>query len=257
MLGTLSKSRKSNRPTVFSGVLTLPQTSSCALLSSFGKKALLSPIRHLIETSRSDETRIHAQPPFPSQWKAIYGEYEMNRKYLHSPRLVALAVLAVAACLLAGNARAGSVEVDRHPSQAQVHMAHSLVVLVARNHLVVRRSSGILQALEIPESFRFHMNGTSLSVHQLKPEMVVAETVTTLSQPATVKAVRVENATVWHANGEHVILSETNGQLKNYRIPGWARIKVDGADLTVFDLRKGMKINATIIAEERINTLEN
>lgn len=181
----------------------------------------------------------------------------MNRTYLHWPRLIALLVLAVAVCLLAGNVRAGSVKVERHAYQAQVRMAHSLVVLVESNHLVVRRSSGILQALEIPESFRFHMNGNSLSVHELKPEMVVAETVTTVSQPIGVKTVRVENATVWHTDGEYVILSETNGQLKKYRIPGWARIKVDGADLTVFDLRKGMKINATIIAEESINNLEN
>ncbi len=181
----------------------------------------------------------------------------MNRTYLHWPRMIALLVLGAAVCLFAGNARAGRLYVEHHAYRTQVHMAHSLVVLVESNHLVVRRSSGMLQALEIPEGFRFHMNGNSLSIHQLKPEMVVAETVPTVSQPIGVKAVRVENATVWHTDGEYVILSETNGQLKKYRIPGWARIKLDGADLTVFDLRKGMKITATIIAEESINNLGN
>ncbi|MDE3135109.1 MAG: hypothetical protein KGL59_00915 [Acidobacteriota bacterium] len=146
---------------------------------------------------------------------------------------------------------------SRHTYQAQIHMAHGLVVLVESNHLVVRRSSGTLQALEIPESFRFHMNGNLLSVHELKPEMVVAETVTTVSQPTTVNTVHIENATVWHTNGEQVIFSEANGQLKKYRIPGWARIRVDGANLGVFDLRRGMRINATIIAEETVNHLEN
>ena len=234
-----------------------PSNKYLHCLASLGKKALLSPIRYLVETSLYDESGSHVQQPFPSQRKAIYGENDMNRKYVHWPRLIALAVLAVAVCLLAGNARAGSVNVERQASQAQVHLAHSLVVLVESNHLVVRRSSGILQALEIPEHFRFHVNGNSLSVHELKPEMVVAETVTTVSQPKTVKTVRIENATVWHTNGEYVIVSETNGGLKKYRIPAWARIKIDGVDLTVFDLRKGMKITATILAEEPINTLEN
>jgi archaellum component FlaF (FlaF/FlaG flagellin family) len=180
----------------------------------------------------------------------------MNSKYVHRPRLIALLVFAVAV-FFAGNARAGSVKDARHAYQAQIHMAHSLVVVVESNHLVVRRSSGTLQALEIPEDFRFHMNGSAVSVHELKPQMVVAETVTVVSRPVTVKTVHIENATVWHTNGEYVIFSETNGQLKKYRIPAWARINVDGANLTVFDLRKGMKINATIIAEESINKLEN
>jgi hypothetical protein len=178
----------------------------------------------------------------------------MNRKYVHWPQLIALLVFAVAVFLFAGNGRAGSVKDAPDAYQAQIHMAHSLVVVVESNHLV-RRSSGALEALEIPESFLFHMNGSAFSVHQLKPQMVVAETVPTVSRPVTVKTVHLENATVWHTNGEYVIFSETNGQLKKYRIPGWARIKVDGANLTVFDLRKGMKINATVIAEESINKL--
>jgi hypothetical protein len=179
----------------------------------------------------------------------------MNRKYAHLSQLIPLLVFAVAVFFFVGNGRASSPKDAVH--EAQIHMAHSLVVVVESNHLVVRRSSGTLEALEIPEDFRFHMNGSAVSVHELKPQMVVAETVTVVSRPVTVKTVPIENATVWHTNGEHVIFSETNGQLKKYRIPGWARIKVDGANLTVFDLRKGMKINATIIAEESINKLEN
>jgi hypothetical protein len=180
----------------------------------------------------------------------------MNREYVHGPRLVAFAVLAVV-CLVAGNARAGSVKAERHAYQAQVPMAHSLVVFVESNHLVVRRSGGNLLALQVPEDFRFHMNGNLLSVHQLKPEMIITETVPTISRPRTVRAVHIENATVWHTNGEQVIFSEANGQLKKYRIPGWARIKIDGADLSVFDLRNGMRITATILAEETVNNLEN
>jgi hypothetical protein len=220
------------------------------------KKALFSPIRDLVETLL-DDSRIQIQQSFPSQRKAIHGENEMNLKCVHSPRLVAVVVSAVAVCFFAGNTRAASVRAARHAYQAQVRLAHGLVVLVESNHLVIRRSSGILQALEIPEDFRFHMNGSLLSVHELKPEMVVAETVTTVSQPKTVNTVHLENATVWHTDGEYVVFSEANGQMKKYRIPGWARINVYGANLSVFDLRKGMKITGTVIAEETINNLGN
>lgn len=168
----------------------------------------------------------------------------MNRTYTHRLQLVGLLAFA-AAFLFVGNAQGKAVK----GIAKQVHMTHSEVVRVVGNHLVVRRTSGILQALEIPEGFHFRMKGSTLSVNELKPGMIVADTVKTLSKPIRVKTVKIDHGTVWHTNGENVIIQDKNKKLIPYRIPGWAKIKAYGTVLTVFDLRKGMKLNATIITE--------
>lgn len=176
----------------------------------------------------------------------------MNRTDMHGPRLLGILAFA-AACLLAGNARGRAVK----SVPAQVHMTHSEVVRVEGNHLVVRRTSGILQALEIPEGLHLRINGSTLAAGELKPGMIVTGTVKSISRPLLVRTVRIENGTVWHTNGENVIIQDKNNRLIPYRIPGWAKIKVYGADLTVFDLRKGMKLNATIIIEEPDKTAKD
>lgn len=171
----------------------------------------------------------------------------MNRTYLHGPRLLGFLVFA-AACLFVGNAQGRAVK--HFPAAShQVQLTHSEVVRVDGNHLVVRRTSGILQALEIPEGLRLRVNGSTLPVEELKPGMILKGTVTTISQPIPVKKVQIDNGTVWHTNGENVIIQDKNQKLIPYRIPGWAKIKIYGVFLTVFDLRKGMKFNATIITE--------
>ena len=169
-----------------------------------------------------------------------------NRTYKHGTRLLGFLAFA-AACLFLGNAQ-GKAAVKRIP--AQVHMTHSEVVRVEGNHLVVRRTSGILQALEIPEGLRLRINGRTLSAGGLKPGMIVAGTVKINSRPILVKTVKIDNGTVWHTNGENVIIQDKNNNLIPYRIPGWAKIKVYGTELTVFGLRKGMKLNGTIITDE-------
>jgi hypothetical protein len=176
----------------------------------------------------------------------------MNRKHMHGPRLLGFLALA-AACLFVGSEQGKAVE----RIAAQVHMTHSQVVRIEGNHLVVRRTSGILQALEIPEGFRFRMNGSTLAVGELRPGMILADTVKTISRPILVKTVQIDNGTVWHTNGENVIIQDKNNKLIPYKIPGWAKIKVYGADLTVFDLRKGMKLNATIVTEEPQNAVKD
>jgi hypothetical protein len=52
---------------------------------------------------------------------------------------------------------------------------------------------------------------------------------------------------VWRVNGPHLILSFPDGENKAYTVPDGIVFHIDGQDKTVFDLRKGMDISATLL----------
>lgn len=183
----------------------------------------------------------------------------MSNPHEHWTRFLGFLAFAAAACLFVGNAQAQEKTVERIPTgphEVQVSMHHSTVYAVEGNHLVVRRASGQLEALEVPEDFRFHMDGRTLSVHQLEPGMIVTETVTTISKPMIVKTVKIDHGTVWHTTGEDVIIRTKDNQLNRYKIPSWTKVSINGVDQTVFELRKGMEITTTIITEEPLQVVE-
>ena len=182
----------------------------------------------------------------------------MNRTYMHWTRFLGFLAFAAAACLFVGNAQAQKTteRIPAGPHQTQVTMHHSTVVAVEGNHLVVRRSSGVLEALEVPENFVFHMDGRTLSVHELQPGMIITETVTTISKPMIVKTVQIHDGTFWHASGENITIRDKNNKLIEYRVPSWAKVEVDGVEQSVFDLRRGMKLTTTIITEEPLDVVE-
>lgn len=183
----------------------------------------------------------------------------MNRTHVHWTRFLGVMAFAAAACLFVGNAQAQQKTVEHIPAgphEVQVTMHHSSVVIVEGNHLVVRRSNGALEALQIPEDFRFHMGDRALSVHELQPGMIVTETVTSTTKPMMVKTVVVDHGTVWHTNGEYLTIRTRDNKLNEYRIPSWSTVNIDGVDQSVYDLRRGMEINTKIITEEPLHVVE-
>ncbi|MGH9796461.1 MAG: LPXTG cell wall anchor domain-containing protein, partial [Candidatus Acidiferrales bacterium] len=55
---------------------------------------------------------------------------------------------------------------------------------------------------------------------------------------------------VWHTNPpKTVILTLPDGSNKQYTVPDGTKFMVEGHEATVFDLRKGMNVSATVITE--------
>jgi hypothetical protein len=66
-----------------------------------------------------------------------------------------------------------------------------------------------------------------------------------------VKTVRVLKGKVWHVNAPgSVILTLPNGTNQLYKVPSHATFTIGGKPMTVFDLRKGMTFEATIVTDE-------
>lgn len=174
-------------------------------------------------------------------------------------RLVGLFAFAAMASFLVGSAWAQQKTVEQQSAgqnQINVQLKHSTVVFVEGNHLVTRLEDGTLEAVLIPEDFRFHQDGRTLSVHELKPGMILTEMMTTTERPTIVRTVEIHNGSILHIAGQHVYVRDENNKVHHLYIPAWATVEINGEQATVFDLRKDMKVNATFITEEPVTVVD-
>jgi LPXTG-motif cell wall-anchored protein len=124
------------------------------------------------------------------------------------------------------------------------------VVYVEGNDLVVKLSSGEVKTFRVPETRKFLIDGTELSVHDLRVGTTLTATVKTTTTPVTVRTRSVLSGKVWFVAPPNVILTLPDGQNKQYQVKDDVRFMIEGHPATVFDLRKGMNVSAEKIVEE-------
>jgi hypothetical protein len=125
------------------------------------------------------------------------------------------------------------------------------VMLVEGNLLLAKmQPSGTYRVFNVQPRRQFIIDGRAKLIGDLKPGTVLNATVTTTTQPVTVRTTTVTNGTVWYVSGNYVILTLANGENRDYKVPESFRFTVEGKPASVSDLRKGMKVSATRIVEE-------
>ena len=164
--------------------------------------------------------------------------------------LFALALVFVGVQVAMAMQDTSAQSVQQGAAQVSTEIKTGEVIYVSGNDLVVRVDDGQVKHIEVPDDFKFQVDGKELSVHELTPGMHLTRTVTTTSTPRTVKTVRTIKGTVWHVNApSSVILRLPDNSTKQYKVPKGQKFEVDGQQQDVFSLRKGMKISATVITE--------
>ena len=126
------------------------------------------------------------------------------------------------------------------------------VVQVEGNTLAVKMASGDMRVFTPPADRRFMIDGQSLTLSQLRPGMSLTATVTETATTVMDRTVQKLSGRVWYAAGPTVILTLASGENRMYTVKSDDPVKfynADGKEMTVFDLRKGMNINATKITE--------
>jgi hypothetical protein len=163
------------------------------------------------------------------------------------------ALFAVAAC-----AQDTSVTTVQHgPSSFETQVRNAEVVYVGGNNLVLKLEGGGVEHLIVPDSDKFHVDGREVTVYDLKPGTKLTETIATTTTPRYVNTVRTIEGAVWHVNPPGtVILTLPDNTQMTYAVPSHAKFTVDGQERTVFDLRKGMKFQATIVTDEPESVVE-
>jgi hypothetical protein len=160
-----------------------------------------------------------------------------------------LVFVTCSALLLAQDTTTESVQ--HHPPSYETKVRNAKVVYVEGNDLVLRLENGALEHLIVPDSDRFDIDGKSLTVSELTPGTTLTQTITTVTTPRVVNTVRVLKGKVWHINKPHtVILTLPDGTNHSYTIPKHAKFIIGGKPATVFDLKKGQMLQATIVTDE-------
>jgi sortase A len=132
------------------------------------------------------------------------------------------------------------------------------IVYVEGNDLVLKLENGRVEHMVVPESDRFTIDGKEVSVQELVPGTKLTQTITTTTTPRYVNSVRTIEGKVWHVNApKTVILTLPDNKNHVFSVPSHATFTIDGKEKTVFDLRKGMTIKATIVTDEEHTIVES
>ena len=135
-------------------------------------------------------------------------------------------------------------------AQTTTQKLEGTVVHVYGNNLVVKMADGTIKEFNPPEGTTFNVDGVDVPVSQLKPGTKLSATVTTTQVPHTVVTEDIRRGTVVERVGGTVIVRREDGTIKKFtNISPDVKFTVDGKEVSVYDLKKGMNLTAHIVSE--------
>ena len=147
-----------------------------------------------------------------------------------------------------------TIEPPTHEIQT-THVKNAEIIHVSGHEVVVELENGKFELLNLPEDFRFQVDGRDVAVHELTPGTKLSQEIHTITTPQEVTTLSTVKGKVWHINAPHLILSFPGGETKAYTVPDGIVFHIDGQDKTVFDLRKGMEVSATVLTVEPVQSI--
>lgn len=139
----------------------------------------------------------------------------------------------------------------------ETQVKNAEVVYVEGNDLVLKFENGKIEHLVAPDSDTFTIDGKDVTVHELVAGTKLTQTITTTTAPRYVSSVRVLKGKVWHVNPpRYVVVTLPDGKNQEYMVPSHAKFIIGGKPKTVFELRKGMMFEATIVTDDTHTVVE-
>jgi len=166
---------------------------------------------------------------------------------MKSTRFTLFVVLAVALCV-AGAAVAQTV--------IKSEVKSGVVIGKTDHSVIVKGDDGTVKEYEVPAGRTAMINGKETGLADLQIGTTVSATFNTVEKPVEVKTTTIKNGEVFSVTGSTLVTREKDG-LHTYTVPKGFRFKVEGrGEVTVNDLTKGMKLNATIVHTSTSMTTE-
>ena len=162
--------------------------------------------------------------------------------------LVTVIVCIAAAAAIAQDTSKTSVTPGQSTQETQVSKAE--VVYVSGDDLVVKMEGGQIKHITVPKGATATVDGKQITINDVKPGMVLERTITTTTTPEIVTTVRTIQGKVWHVNPPStVILTLPDNTNKAYNVPKDQKFMIDGRETSVWDLKKGMNVTATVLTQ--------
>jgi hypothetical protein len=171
-------------------------------------------------------------------------------------KAASVAILAMASA--GGWAQDSSITTIRHGEPAlETQVRNAEIVYVEGNDLVLKLENGKVEHMVVPSSEKFNIDGREVTVSDLEAGTKLTQTITTTTTPRYVNTVRTLKGKVWHVNAPgSVILTLPDGTNQLYKVPSHAKFTINGQKKTVFELKKGMNLEATIVTDEPQTVVE-
>jgi LPXTG-motif cell wall-anchored protein len=174
-----------------------------------------------------------------------------RRTSIFRAALLTLACVAISAGVWAQDITTSTTM--KGPSTYETTVRNGTVVYVSGNELVVKLSGGDVEHFIVSDTQKFMVDGKPMTIRELKPGTHLTQTITTKTTPSMITTLRTIDGKVWHVNPPtYVILTLPDGTNKEYKVPKGQIFMVNGQKDTVFQLKKGMMVSATVVKEEPV-----
>ncbi|HYI97271.1 MAG TPA: hypothetical protein VEX68_27275 [Bryobacteraceae bacterium] len=128
----------------------------------------------------------------------------------------------------------------------QFDVNRATVVYASGNDLTVKMEDGTLKHFVVPSDYKLSVDGNQVSVQDLKPGTKLTQTITTTTEERLVSEIRTVDVKVVEAKPPNLTIS-SGDKTKHFRVPEGTKFNVNGKDMTLADLREGMRIKGTVV----------
>ncbi len=134
-----------------------------------------------------------------------------------------------------------------------IDIAH--VIYVSGDNVVLKNSDGSLQLLAMAPGTTIPIDGKPVATRDLKPGTQISHVHVNSVQQSTVTEVTQIDGTVLRVlMPNSVILRLGDGTVNRYTIPAHATFQTDGREIRSSDLRRGMRVSATVVRTSGMDT---
>jgi hypothetical protein len=141
-------------------------------------------------------------------------------------------------------------------AQTTTELKQGKVVAVSGNTLIVKTREGLYKQYEVPDGFKFTLDGKQVGVAELKPGMRLTATITTTKEVVPVSVTEERNAEVVAVAGNSLLLKGPQGVRKyTWEQASDYKIVRDGETITAADLKVGDRITGLMITKMKPTTV--
>jgi LPXTG-motif cell wall-anchored protein len=179
----------------------------------------------------------------------------VNRRKMMNVKATWLVMVAGALCLATSLSLSAQVKTDVDTAAGKATVTSTTVsgtiIYVNGRDLVIKMDDGSLRHLtNVSPTATAMVDGKPITIKDAKVGMRLTKTVTTTTIPKTITTTQTVTGKVWYVNPPTtVILTLDNHTNQEFKVPQGQMFNINGKDVSVFHLKKGMIVSVTKIVE--------